>query len=1244
MLSWIVTSCVLILAVILIRRVFRGKASARAIYALWLFVAIRLLVPGSIAVDAPVPAVAEVVNRAPVVQLSDRLDGADSLTLTPDGEVEAYYPASDASEGKTEVMAESAGEREFSLMSALMALKKLAMPVLLCGAVAVALVFALTWVKFALAVRRERELIVLSGVPVRVYISGAVDTPCLFGLISPAIYVPPEVVSDDKLLRHALAHELSHYAQRDHVWCVLRCACLALHWYNPLVWLAVKLSRRDCELSCDEATIRRLGEGERADYGRSLIKLTCESPRGSAVATTMCAGAKELKDRIKMLTKRKHSIIALSLAALLAFTATACSFVSGNSETRTGTLTPVRDETENVIGWDFTSPENAEAIVFTLYRRTDGEWVCEDISHCASDESGRLVLNVDLSALTMTYGVEVEQDGNPSYLVDSYPFSGGIDPECGWSYASEANEVGASLNAEIPLGIIQPAYTNPHSSYSPSVMRDESIDFSEGSLAFAVTFTDDQPQYVSIEQEAGTPYGECVYDFTIPESVDSMRVRVHTLRNGKWVEIDSVDYETDYNHGQLSINVDMDNHIAHISADCGENQAAGHDVDYQLPGLAVAARIGGDFSAGSEIPLVYLYSGSSFTQNDAFYDASVLGADDGYICITATFIGSSGQSDGHIAKSEQDSGNSTTVFDYTAPTGARGMRLAVYRYDHDTGAWDSRMVSDRACETDEGKLVFTFDRSERAFGFGVEYLDGTGSSVDGLSLDELVMTNEQNVEDWGKSVPIGSDGVAVGLNTEQPVVFYIGVVGDTATCSMDYFEHPENIEGDDEYICVTVTFIGSAGRQDGHVAHDDLLSSGNSERFDYTAPTGADALRVRVYSFTDGAWKSRFDANRPLDRRNGSITLATDLTARTLEIITEYASTSSEGIDLDNLAVNAQNITNWGYTVSLTSERDIGLYTEVPLMILTGMVGDTSYTGTDYFEHPELIEGDDEYICVTIMFTDTDASTSEPDPITPPTAQSAELVGFESSYDSGDGYEDIASAWVHDYAENLVIGLPESDPASCSGVSIEGYSVAAASLAQPERIVLLTTLNCEPRSQEAFNKFFGDVMYATPTAENDGENGNILLSRYLVLELNNGVARCVSASTDMPEMWGYLSALPVDSFERFLTVTDSSGDWAKTAVACTNYGELGELTDESYVALLDALESVAIDENGDGDQLIRDLYAMHAAVNSDGAYGEWLGEILADQREHDEASFTLALESFGPDEQRAILTLATPLT
>ena len=136
MLKWFITSSVLILAVVLIRRFSRGKASARAIYALWLLVALRLLIPGSIGESHA--SVTAVVERAPVVQLSERLQGAESIERQQDGKVEAHYPGG----GNTAVIAESATEREFNFMSALLSLKKLIMPLWLTGAGIMALVFA----------------------------------------------------------------------------------------------------------------------------------------------------------------------------------------------------------------------------------------------------------------------------------------------------------------------------------------------------------------------------------------------------------------------------------------------------------------------------------------------------------------------------------------------------------------------------------------------------------------------------------------------------------------------------------------------------------------------------------------------------------------------------------------------------------------------------------------------------------------------------------------------------------------------------------------------------------------------------------------------------------------------------------------------------------------------------------------------------------------------------------------------
>ena len=71
------------------------------------------------------------------------------------------------------------------------------------------------------------------------------------------------------------------------------------YWFDPLVWVAAVVSRRDCELACDEGALQRLGEAERIPYGQTLLRLIPvarrpESPMLSA--TTMTAGKKELEE------------------------------------------------------------------------------------------------------------------------------------------------------------------------------------------------------------------------------------------------------------------------------------------------------------------------------------------------------------------------------------------------------------------------------------------------------------------------------------------------------------------------------------------------------------------------------------------------------------------------------------------------------------------------------------------------------------------------------------------------------------------------------------------------------------------------------------------------------------------------------------------------------------------------------------------------------------------------------------
>ena len=98
-------------------------------------------------------------------------------------------------------------------------------------------------------------------------------SPCLFGLFRPAIYLTEDVVvTDEAVLRHVLVHEETHFRHGDHIWSALRGVALALHWWNPLVWLTVVLSRQDGELACDEGALKRLPQEEHAAYGRAILQ------------------------------------------------------------------------------------------------------------------------------------------------------------------------------------------------------------------------------------------------------------------------------------------------------------------------------------------------------------------------------------------------------------------------------------------------------------------------------------------------------------------------------------------------------------------------------------------------------------------------------------------------------------------------------------------------------------------------------------------------------------------------------------------------------------------------------------------------------------------------------------------------------------------------------------------------------------------------------------------------------------
>ena len=318
LISWCVTSSILLAVFLLLRGTLFRKLSPRVRYALWGVVLLRLLVPFQIP-SLSLPASA--ADLTPELStISERPIFPNTILVRP------INPSVSLDEEDQADLPHSASTIESNLSEYYHfggpTLSDGVQVVWAAGAGGVLLAVLAANLRFAQKLRRSRRPLPTAGCPLPVYEAEELSSPCLCGVLRPAVYLTPEAAEDGTVRTHVLSHELTHFRHRDHIWSLLRCLALALHWYNPLVWAAVILSKRDGELACDEGTIRQLGEGERIPYGRTLIGLVARRSGAGGVlscSTTMTGGKKTVQRRIAQLVKQpetKKTALFLAAAAL----------------------------------------------------------------------------------------------------------------------------------------------------------------------------------------------------------------------------------------------------------------------------------------------------------------------------------------------------------------------------------------------------------------------------------------------------------------------------------------------------------------------------------------------------------------------------------------------------------------------------------------------------------------------------------------------------------------------------------------------------------------------------------------------------------------------------------------------------------------------------------------------------------------------------------------------------------------
>lgn len=326
----LLTSSALILALLALRQLFRRTVSRRMQYALWLLVLVRLLVPvnvGTLAHNvlsaaAPVQAVVEERLDTPVLYVQDGTERRPAQLLSgKESQGEPLSPPSDAAQSSPadEYYTVTPTYRTVTLSEALTY-------VWYAGMAGVGAWFLFTNLRFARALRKARTPYRVEGCRYPVYLVSALPSPCLFGVLRPAVYLNEKALQSPDALRFVLAHEQTHARHLDPLWSLLRGLCLTVYWFDPLVWLAAVLSREDCELACDEGTLRALGADERAAYGKALLSLVpvCAKPQNPLLgATTMTSGKRSLKERITRIAENRQAKAA-AVFAVVALAALVC--------------------------------------------------------------------------------------------------------------------------------------------------------------------------------------------------------------------------------------------------------------------------------------------------------------------------------------------------------------------------------------------------------------------------------------------------------------------------------------------------------------------------------------------------------------------------------------------------------------------------------------------------------------------------------------------------------------------------------------------------------------------------------------------------------------------------------------------------------------------------------------------------------------------------------------------------------
>jgi peptidyl-prolyl cis-trans isomerase SurA len=322
----------LILAVLALRPLLRGRLSARVLFWAWIAIALRLLIPFAL------PAAWSPFNLADLPHpRGSAASAGPALGTTPTSPAEPSPAAGSELDTRPDERPSRIGTLSPSRLAAL---------AWAAGVAALGLVRLCAYGRFLRRFRSSRaepsaRLAPLLAAAARfggsrginAFITDTVRAPALQGVFRPKLLFPPGLLErlTPREVQVIVAHELAHDRRRDLLVQASIQAAAILHWFNPLAWVASRIAREDCELACDESVLSGPSASDPQLYGDTLLKLATlaktETPPPLGVGVV--ESTPRIKRRITMIVANQPSSLPRAVAGYALI-----SIVTGLSLTR----------------------------------------------------------------------------------------------------------------------------------------------------------------------------------------------------------------------------------------------------------------------------------------------------------------------------------------------------------------------------------------------------------------------------------------------------------------------------------------------------------------------------------------------------------------------------------------------------------------------------------------------------------------------------------------------------------------------------------------------------------------------------------------------------------------------------------------------------------------------------------------------------------------------------------------------